>query len=302
MKIGYPCINRTLGCSGAKTFRLKNYSLDRLDEVVNSNLSCLETMLRFNVRNGLSFFRITSDLVPFASHPAVRTDWQERYASSFQRIGEFIREQAIRVGMHPGQYTLLNARDLRIVRNAISDLQYHCDILDLMGLDRSAKVQIHVGGVYGDREASMQRFAAVVERLPDVIRRRLVIENDERSYPLADCLTISRHVRCPIVFDAYHHCLLNRSESLAEALSSAAATWQDSDGLPMVDYSSPLPGGRFGRHADTLDASDFVEFLAASRPYDFDLMLEIKDKEISALRAVKLAEQDPRFQRGSRHA
>ena len=295
MKIGYPCINRTLGCAGAKTFRLKSYSLERLDETVRSNLSCLEAMLQFNVKHGTLFFRITSDLVPFASHPEAQPPWSDRYVDEFERIGSFIRENEIRIDMHPGQYTLLNAKEPRIVTNAIRDLQYHCDVLDLMELDETAKVQIHVGGVYGDREASMQRFVDAVGGLPRSLRRRLVIENDERSYPLPDCLGVSAQTGCPVVLDVYHHSLLNHGESLSEALAAAAMTWKAADGLPIVDYSSPLPRGRFGRHADTLDPEDFGRFLKDSLPNDFDVMLEIKDKEVSALRAVALAQSDPRF-------
>jgi len=141
----------------------------------------------------------------------------------------------------------------------------------------------------------MQRFVEALRELAGPIRRRLVIENDERSYPLADCLRISEETGCPVVFDVYHHSLLGRGEPLPEALSAAAQTWEKTDGLPIVDYSSALPGGRFGRHADTLDPEGFEKFLDHSRPNDFDAMLEIKDKEISALRAVALAQNDPRF-------
>ena len=295
MKIGYPCINRTLGCVGARTFRLGNYSLDRLDEAVRNNLECLETMLRFNVEHGVLFFRITSDLVPFASHPDVEPLWVNRYADELRRIGSFIRAYDVRIDMHPGQYTLLNAKETRIVENAIRDLEYHCQILDQMGLDKTAKVQIHVGGVYGDRSASMRRFAEAFGQLAAPIRRRVAIENDERSYPLADCLEISEATGCPVVFDVYHHSLLNQDEPLHEALNAAAETWEVTDGLPILDYSSSLPGGRFGRHADTLDPEDFEQFLRRTYPYDFDVMLEIKDKEISALRAVAVAQNDPRF-------
>jgi len=122
MKIGYPCVNRTLGCAGAKTFRLKSYSLARLDETVGNNLECLETMLRFNVEQGILFFRITSDLVPFASHPDVEPPWTDRYVGELGRIGSFVLENGVRIDMHPGQYTLLNAKETRIVENAIRDL------------------------------------------------------------------------------------------------------------------------------------------------------------------------------------
>lgn len=290
MRIGYPCTNRTLGCRGGRTLRLASFSLERLDEIVSSNLRCLETMLHFNVEHGIRFFRITSDLIPFASHPEIEPPWRHLYARALADAGLTIQHLGIRIDMHPGQYTVLNSPDEKVVKNAMRDLVYHVGVLDEMGLDATAKVQIHVGGVYGDREASLARFITRARLLPETIRRRLVIENDERSYDLADCLQVAEATGLPVVLDVYHHALNNRGESVAAALSAAHETWSSEDGPPIVDYSSPLPGGRFGRHAESLDEADFRAFLAASRETDFDVMLEIKDKEASARRAVEIAQ------------
>jgi UV DNA damage endonuclease len=105
-KIGYPCINLTIGCKSDKTFRLKSYSERRLIETVNNNLDCLLRILKFNVQHDLLFFRITSDLVPFASHPICKFNWQNYFRSKFEYIGEFIRKNEIRISMHPDQFTL----------------------------------------------------------------------------------------------------------------------------------------------------------------------------------------------------
>ncbi len=295
MRIGYPCTNRELGCRGAKTLRLASFSLERLDEAVKSNLACLETMLYHNAAHGIGLFRITSDLIPFASHPDVVPPWRHLYVRALAAAGLTIRQLGIRVGMHPGQYTVLNSADDKVVKGAMRDLVYHVGVLDEMGLDATAKVQVHVGGVYGDREASLARFIARARLLPETIRRRLVVENDERSFDLADCLRVAEEARLPVLLDVYHHALKNRGETLRQALAAAAETWTAADGSPMVDYSSPLPGGRFGQHAESLDEDQFRSFLRASQGVDFDLMLEIKDKERSALRAVALARGDPRF-------
>jgi UV DNA damage endonuclease len=295
MRIGYPCTNRTLGCRGGRTLRLASFSLERLDEVVSSNLRCLETMLHFNVEHGIRFFRITSDLIPFASHPDIEPPWRHLYARALASTGLLIQHLGVRIDMHPGQYTVLNSPDERVVKNAMRDLAYHVGVLDEMGLDATAKVQIHLGGVYGDREASLACFITRARLLPETIRRRLVIENDERSFGLVDCLRAADGAHLPVLLDVYHHRLKNAGESLADALAAAAETWSAADGVPIVDYSSPLPGGRFGQHAEALDDDDFRRFLHASRGVDVDVMLEIKDKELSALRAVELARGDPRL-------
>ncbi len=298
MKIGYPCINWTIGCKGDRTFRLKSYSESRLRETVKNNLDCLETMLAFNIEQGLLFFRITSDLVPFASHPVCELDWAGAFREQFRAIGATIRRHAIRISMHPGQYTVLNSPKERVVENAIAELEYHGTVLDAMELDRSAKIQVHVGGVYGDKAASMERFIARYEALDPQIRDRLVIENDDRSYTLADCLAIHDGSCVPVLFDIFHHAVnpsdRSRALTLNEGIALAAATWTDDDGPLMVDYSSQEPDGRRGHHAEHLDERHFSRFLDTTRPHDFDLMLEIKSKEEAALRAVTLAQNDER--------
>jgi UV DNA damage endonuclease len=295
MRIGYPCTNRTLGCRGGRTLRLASFSLERLDEVVSDNLRCLETMLHFNVEHGIRFFRISSDLIPFASHSEIEPPWRHLYARAIAELGPLIQHEGIRIDMHPGQYTVLNSPDEKVAKSAVRDLVYHVGVLDEMGLDRTAKVQIHLGGVYGDRDASLARFIARAKLLPETIRRRLVVENDERSFGLSDCIRAADGAHLPVLLDVYHHRLKNDDESLVDALAAAAGTWSAADGVPIVDYSSPLPGGRFGQHAETLDDDDFRRFLHASRGVDVDVMLEIKDKELSALRAVELARGDPRL-------
>jgi len=97
--------------------------------------------------------------------------------------------------------------------------------------------------------------------------------------------------------DIFHHSVLNKGESVKNILEKQSKTWNKDDGIPLVDYSSQKPNFRPGRHAETIDLKDFKRFLNESKPYDFDIMLEIKDKEISAIKAVKIAEHDKRFYR-----
>lgn len=289
MRIGYPCINLSLKCRPSRTFRLATLSWERLRETVAGNLACLEEILHWNAERGLLFHRITSDLVPLASHPANRFPWEQEFAEDFLRIGTLIRRYGMRISMHPGQYTVLNSPRPEVVAAAHADLAYHTRVLDLMGLDRTAKVQIHLGGQYGDKKAGLERFIQVARDLDPAIRARLVVENDERLYNLDDCLRVSEAVGIPVVLDVFHRELNPDGRTLPQALAAVRATWRPADGLPIVDYSSPLPNGRFGSHAHALDAGHFRRFLEESRPYDFDLMLEVKDKERSALQALEVA-------------
>ncbi len=285
MRIGYPCLNRSVGCTPSRTFRLASYAAERLAETVRWNLDCLERILEFNRGNGLLFFRVTSDLVPFASHPVCAFPWFDEFAPRFAALGKFIRRSGMRISMHPDQFTLINSPGEGIFARSAAELAYHARVLDLLGLDLKAKIQIHAGGAYGDKPASLDRFCRRFEKLDRSIRRRLAVENDDRLYHLADCLEISRRTGVPVLFDSFHHQLNNRGEDLATALAMAAATWGKKDGPPMVDYSSQKKGERAGSHAESIDLRHFARFIAAAGGLDLDIMLEIKDKEKSALRA-----------------
>lgn len=295
MKIGYPCINLSLDCRSSRTFRLKSYSKERLIETVRGNLDCLLETLRWNVNREILFFRVTSDLVPFASHPVCRFEWQSYFNPAFTKIGAFIRRNHVRISMHPDQFTLINSPDRGVHRRSIRELLYHAQILDLMKLNRDAKIQLHVGGIYGEKLKSMKRFVKRYAALDAMIRKRLVIENDDRCYTAADCLALHGDTGIPVLFDTFHHSLNNSGERLGEVFSRVAATWKKRDGILMVDYSTQAPGQRAGSHANSITISPFKRFLCQSRPYDFDLMLEIKDKEKSALKALHAARGDRRL-------
>jgi UV DNA damage endonuclease len=295
MKIGYPCINLTVDCQGNKTFRIGSYSEKKIVETVENNLRCLIQILKFNVEHGLYFFRITSDLIPFASHPICDFKWERHFADEFKYIGDLIKQNEIRISMHPDHFTLINSPDRKIHERSVSELRYHSKVLDCMGLDLSAKIQIHVGGVYGNKDKSVARFVRRYEKLETRIRNRLVIENDDRSYSLSDCVCISKETGIPILFDVFHHEIFNRGETLEEAYKLFVKTWRMNDGTPMVDYSSQEVDQRTGTHAASIDVAKFRKFLIETRPFDFDVMLEIKDKEKSGIEAVKIAMSDGRF-------
>jgi UV DNA damage endonuclease len=291
MRIGYPCINLSIGCRGNHTFRLKSYSEKRLIETVEENLK----MLNYNVKHNILFFRITSDLIPFASHPICRFNWQKHFRARFKEIGKIIKTHLIRISMHPDQFVLINSLDEKIFKNSLRELIYHAEILDLMDLDTSEKIQLHVGGVYGDKEESMKRFTDRYRMLDKTVKRRLVIENDDRNYNTNDCLQISGATGIPVLFDLLHHEVNNSGDTVKIAFKNIIKTWTKSDGIPMVDYSSKQSGKLRCKHAESIDLSHFKRFLEETKPYDFDLMLEIKDKEKSALKAIELASYDGRF-------
>jgi UV DNA damage endonuclease len=296
MRIGYPCINMTIKNPYPSTFRLKSYSEKRFNETVKNNLNHLLSILNFNIRNSIYFFRISSGIIPFASHPICDIEWNETFKADLKEIGDFINKNNIRVSMHPDQFVILNSKNECVIKNSIRELQYHCTLLDSMRLPSSAKIQIHGGGVYGDKKKSKKDFSNNFSNLlEENLKKRLVIENDDRSYSLKDCLDIQSEISIPIVFDTFHHECLNNGETIQQALSSITKSWNFfKDGNPIIDYSSQSIGERKGKHAKTLDKNHFIymynEFDKTTKEYkvDLDIMLEIKDKDKSALSALTL--------------
>jgi len=288
MKIGYPCINRSIGCSSNKKFRLVNFTEEKFNETVTNNLNCLNKIIDYNVEHNMLFLRISSETIPFASHEICNLDWKKRFKNELENIGMKLKEKKFRVSMHPGQFTLLNSPNKKIVEKSLAELEYHADFLNAMGLDNTAKIQIHVGGVYGDKDSAIKRFICTFGIASNKIKSRLAIENDDYHYSVKDCLRINKETKIPIILDNLHLECLNDGEELIEAYDMIKTTWSEEDGIPMLDYSSQEKDARIGKHTEHLDLGHFKKFIDIMHNQEFDLMFEIKDKERSVLEAQRI--------------
>ncbi|HVY01729.1 MAG TPA: UV DNA damage repair endonuclease UvsE, partial [Candidatus Nanoarchaeia archaeon] len=116
MKIGYACINNSIGCTTNSTFRLASYSEQRFKQTVENNLNCLLKLLQWNKENNIFFFRMSSDIIPFASHEICKFDWKNHFKSKLEEIGSFVKQNNMRISMHPDQFVLINALNKEIVQ------------------------------------------------------------------------------------------------------------------------------------------------------------------------------------------
>jgi len=194
--------------------------------------------------------------------------------------------------MHPDQFTLINSQDTAIFKRSVSELSYHAGVLDALGLDDTAKIQIHLGGVYGDRKASIDRFAERFETLDEALKKRLVVENDDTRFTLADCLEVSRRTGLPVVFDVLHHAILNSGETVPEACSArlkrGSSRWIADCRLQSAEARGPQ-----GKHAESLEANAFEAFLEQTRPIDFDLMPRSKTRNKAPSGPYRLLQLTP---------
>lgn len=293
MAIGYACI--ALGVPGVKlqSCQLKNATPQRIEAVTRSNLTALENILRYNIRHDIRLFRISSDIVPFASHPVNNLPWWDIFQPEFKRLGSLIRQGELRVSMHPGQYTVLNAVDHGVAAASAADLEYHARFLDMLGLDASHKIILHLGGIYNGRREAMQRFIAQFSRLSASAQSRLAVENDEK-YPVDDVLEIAGILGIPAVMDVFHHSLKPPQAVLPldQWLQSCRSTWGSNDGAQKIHYSQQDPLLRPGAHSKSVKAADFLNFHQGLRIHPVDIMLEVKDKNLSAIKCLAVTMPD----------
>ena len=251
-------------------------------------------------------YRMSSDLAPYATHPDMpqfRTQIDE-CADELSAIGAMARQHSLRLSFHPAAYVVLNSLDKATALKAAADLSTQARILDLMGLGSEAVVVTHVGGVYDDKAAAMDRFVDRYHRLAETVRRRLVLENDDRTYTIDDTYAIHLQTGIRLVLDQLHHlCNPISGMTLCQALDLALSTWP-ADQIPKIHFSTlctamvvteqkdesgqkkrTLRQPRLSHHAAFVDPFSFIDLLRrALESRDFDVMLECKARDLALLR------------------
>lgn len=302
MNIGYACLALAVPDTTIRTCRLANANHERLLEISKDNLQALERLLIYSSKRNIRLFRISSDMIPFASSDKVNIPWQKHFKQELSTLGQFARNNHIRLSMHPGQYTVLNSPDSKVHEQAVAELCYHADFLTALGMGSDCKLILHVGGVYGDKDRAKARFVERAKDLDKRIKDRLVIENDERCFHIADVLEISAKTGLPVVFDNLHHRINPPLASGTDLdwICRALGTWKDMDGQPKIHYSQQALGQRLGAHTQTIAAPEFLTFYQAlgervateNSLKTPDIMLEVKDKNISAVKLIACLQGD----------
>jgi len=272
---------------------------------VRVSLERFERILDRLERERISMYRMASGFVPYATHPDLPQfrGQLEQCADELERIGTRVRALDLRLSTHPGQYVVLSSVREDVREAALRDVELQAALLDALGLGDEAVVVLHVGSAEGGTEQGADRFLAGVERLSEGARARLVVENDDRTYALADVLRVSERSGLRVVWDIlHHHCHDPHGIPDREALELELATWWGR-GTPKIHYSSPKTaveerrvrkGRRVERslvlpqlraHADMIDPIAFEAFLRdVASGLSFDVMLEAKAKDVALVR------------------
>jgi UV DNA damage endonuclease len=293
--IGYACINQTLSTGKNKITTNRSMikstfvqrGLPYASELGLKNAKDLLPILKWNVEHGIFLFRLSSDFFPWASEYRLEDlqDYEE-IKSTLAEAGEFAKQNGLRITSHPGPFVVLTSPKENVVRNAITDLEIHGKVFDLMGLEHSPynKINIHCNGVYGDKISAMDRFCENFQRLSHSVQLRLTVENDDKAtmYSVKDLMYIHNKIGIPIVFDYHHHKFNTGDLSQREALELAVSTWKDSI-VPIVHYSESKSLHENNPKIKAQAHSDYINSLPDTYGLDVDIMIEAKAKELAIL-------------------
>ena len=295
MNLGYACINMTLSGQKPKvttnrsmikkTFKEKGLSY--AGELGMLNAADLGRILKWNVQNNIKCFRLSSEFFPWASEYKFEDLPQYlRIKTLLAGAGHYAKSNGLRLTSHPGPFNVLVSPHKHVVDNTITDLRIHGEVFDMLGLERSPynKINIHCNGVYGDKQSAMDRFCKNFELLPESVRTRLTVENDDKAsmYSVKDLMYIHERIGIPIVFDYHHHKFCTGDLSEKEALELALSTWPK-DITPIVHYPESKMLHEGNEKLKPQAHSDYINDLPDTYGNDVDIMVEAKAKELSIL-------------------
>ena len=309
MKVRFGYVAIALGVpngSPNKTITVKNFEKitdlnagqHRLHSILKENLETTRRILRYNAAHQVHVYRLTSKTVPLATHKLTAGwDYIADFSEEWAEIGAIVQQYNMRISAHPDHYTLLNSPQPDILAASIKDLEYHVGMLEAMKLDLAPQLVIHIGGAYKNKELSTKRFLTEFINLPERIRFRLMLENDDKVYSASDVLAICQQTGTPMVLDVHHHACVNNGENLREIWPAIVETWAGK--TPKIHISSPKSEKDFRSHADYVDLEDFLPFLEAAREInvDLDVMIEAKQKDLAMFKLLEDLENTRKVKR-----
>ena len=291
IRLGYACISNALNITSSSTMtysyyksKNKDFINDKLDKIIISNFEALKEILNYNIKNEIYFFRMTSNLIPLATHPLVDYEIFKRYDKYFKEIGNIIKDNNLRIDMHPDQFCVLNSINYDTVKTTISILEFCKNMFDAMEI--KSKLVLHVGGKTNGKKEGIKRFINNFNLLNDELKDMIILENDDKVYNIRNVLKICNTLNIPMVLD-YHHYKCNKSsEKIEDYIEKIFDTW---DTIPKIHFSSPKSKKEKRSHHEYIDVDEFIKFIEKIKfvDRDFDIMIEAKGKDDALFRLIR---------------
>lgn len=254
-----------------------------LASVARANAIALAHAVEVCSALGIGAFRISSQLLPLATHPVSGYRLAELpgghvIIASFQAAGRVAAARDVRLSFHPDQFVVLNSEREQVVTAAVRELDAMAEIAELVG---AQALTIHAGSAAGGVPAALERLERGLDRLGRGARALVALENDDRLFAPADLLPLCRAAGVPLVYDVHHHRCRPDGLSVGEATDAAAATWGRRE--PWTHLASPRDGWDASNprpHAGYVDPADFP---AEWRGRRMTVDVEAKEKERAVL-------------------
>ena len=294
MKIGYACINMTLQKAGGITtnrgMRQKTFNergLAYASELALQNVKDLVNIIKWNNEMRIKQFRMSSDIFPWMAY------YQLDELPDYEEISDYLymagdeASDKQRLTFHPGHFNVLCSPNPAVVKKTIKELNQHSQIMDIMGLSNTVynKINIHVGGAYGDKCAALNRWVDNYFLLDYNTQSRLTVENDDKEnmFSVRELYKgISERCGVPIVFDFYHHKFCTGGLSEQEALELALSTWPKGI-TPCTHYSESRRKEHLDESIRAQAHSDLIYNKIPTYGHEFDCVVEAKHKELAVI-------------------
>ena len=259
--------------------------LQRLAHLCEVNAKSLLSALEFCRENQIGSFRINSQILPLKTHPQMGYDIYElpgadKIIEAYKACGDFSKANNIRTTFHPDQFVILCSPNPDVVKKSVAELEYQAQVAEWANAD---VINIHAGGVYNDKPSALRRLIKTIEYLPDPVRKRLTLENDDRSYTPQDLLPVCEQLGTPMVYDVHHHRCFGDELSIENATEQSIKTWNRE---PLFHISSPKDGWGSPnprKHHDFIDIRDLPQEWTA---LDITVEIEAKAKEVAIKKLI----------------
>ena len=289
IRLGYACISKTLDITSSHTITYTNYEKTRnkeekLIEITNKNLNNLEEILKYNIKNNIHFYRISSKIIPLATHPNIKINLLNIFKEKLEHIGNIIKENNLRVDIHLDEYCVLNSTNPNIANSTINRIKFYKNMLKTMNIE--SYMILHIGSSAFGIEKSITRFINNFKKLDEESKNMIILENDDKVFKIEDVLKICKTLNIPMVLD-HHHYKCNRVEPLEQHIKEIIKTWKGK--TPKMHISSKKNNKEFRSHHDYIDINDFIELTNISKKEntDIDIMIEAKQKDMALFKLIR---------------
>lgn len=293
--LGFACISKTMKENGKfKTMSVKTFEglepeerMRRLRSISVDNLYNVYKIMLWCIGKGIGLYRLSSDLIPLATYLPEWQWWEDSDIRAMcSKIKELVDQGNIRISMHPDQFCVLNSEKEQVVNASIEILDHHNRLSNMVG---NRILVLHVGSGTGGKSKAIGRFIKNFNALDEDIKKKIVIENDDKIFNAEDVLTLCEDLDIPMVLDIHHHSCNHENDNLSQLIDRIRATWKGQ--RPKVHLSSGKSCPTDRHHADFIDFEDYRRAVALVKD-DFDIMMECKEKDLAVLEIMKkIAEQ-----------